>query len=100
MDGSGNLYGANFYSAGDIFELSPNGQGVWTSAVIYSFKGGTKDGGSPNCTPVLDASRNIYSTTEGGGTKGEGTVWKLTPVTTGKKSGNIRGEGSLLVQRG
>jgi uncharacterized repeat protein (TIGR03803 family) len=88
MDQLGNLYGGGTCD-NNVFELSPNGDGGWNSTVIYAFKGG-KDGSGPNSTPVLDKSGSVYGTTTGGGTKGDGTVWKLTPVTTGKKKGTFK----------
>jgi uncharacterized repeat protein (TIGR03803 family) len=84
MDGMGNIYGAQ---VNDVFELSPNGSGGWNSVVIHNFAGGPKDGTVANGTPVLDKAGNLYGTTQSGGTKNLGTVYKLTPVTTGPKKG-------------
>jgi len=93
---SGSPYGLAMDAAGNIFavanqntltEVSPNGNGGWNGTVIHNFSGGAKDGSNPTGTPVLDASGNIYGTTTGGGAKSNGTVYKLTPVTTGKKKG-------------
>jgi uncharacterized repeat protein (TIGR03803 family) len=84
MDAAGNIFG----TAGEtVFELSPNGSGGWNPTVIHTFTGAPKDGSSPNGTPVLDKAGNIYGTTQTGGAKGYGTVYKLTPVTKGKKKG-------------
>jgi uncharacterized repeat protein (TIGR03803 family) len=83
MDAAGHIFGATFTTA---FELSPNGQGGWNPTVIHTFAGGPKDGADPG-TPVLDKAGNVYGTTGYGGTKNYGTVWKLTPVTKGKKKG-------------
>jgi uncharacterized repeat protein (TIGR03803 family) len=79
-DGRGNLYGAavagGTYSAGAIFELSPEANGTWTEKVIYSFTGGS-DGASPYGGVVFDAMGNLYCTPSIGGADGFGTVLEL-----------------------
>jgi len=84
MDAAGNIFGINQQT---IFEVSPNGNGGWHSAVIYTFADASKDGSYPVGTLVLDDAGSLYGTTEYGGKTGSGTVYKLTPVTTGKKKG-------------
>jgi uncharacterized repeat protein (TIGR03803 family) len=84
MDSHGNIYGAG---CNNLFELSPNGSGGWTQTVIHTFAGGTKDGSAPESTPIVDSAGNVYGTTTSGGAKGNGTVYKFSPVTTGKKKG-------------
>jgi uncharacterized repeat protein (TIGR03803 family) len=84
MDAHGNIFGAG---CSNVFELSPNGSGGWTSTVIHAFAGGTKDGSDPESTPVVDSAGNVYGTTTAGGAHGQGTVYKLTPILTGKKKG-------------
>jgi uncharacterized repeat protein (TIGR03803 family) len=84
MDAAGNIFGASYRI---VFELSPNGSGGWNPTVIHTFTGGTKDGYDAFGTPVLDSAGNLYGTTYEGGAHDYGTVWKLTPVTTGKKKG-------------
>jgi len=83
MDGSGNIYGA---TADTVFELSQNG-GVWTAKTLFTFSNATKDGSSPNSILVFDQAGNLYGTTTFGGKSNNGTVYKLTPVTSGKKKG-------------
>ncbi len=84
MDAAGNIFGVS--SGSDVaFELSPNGSGGWTPAVIHNFCG-PKDGCGPSGTLVLDNAGNLYGTTAyGGGGPSLGTVYKLSPVTKGKK---------------
>jgi uncharacterized repeat protein (TIGR03803 family) len=82
-DGSGNIYGA---SATAVFELSPNGSG-WTPKTLFTFANATKDGSGPNSTLVFDKAGNLYGTTTQGGKSNAGTVFKLSPVTSGKKKG-------------
>jgi uncharacterized repeat protein (TIGR03803 family) len=83
VDASGNLYGT---TSGEVFKLSFAG-GVWTRTNLHAFTGSSKDGLFPEGTPAVDGVGNIYGTTYEGGSEGYGTVWKLTPVTTGKKKG-------------
>jgi uncharacterized repeat protein (TIGR03803 family) len=85
-DAGGNLYGTAYgggaYGAGTIFELSPGSSGGWTESVIYTFTGGD-DGGYPIGGVTLDAAGNLYGTTGGGGANGFGTVFELSPSSTG-----------------
>ncbi len=80
VDHSGNLYGATYslgtHSQGNIFELSPSGSG-WTYTDLYNFTGGN-DGGGPIGDLNIDASGNVYGTTQNGGS-GKGVVWELIP---------------------
>jgi uncharacterized repeat protein (TIGR03803 family) len=86
MDGHGNLYGTTFvggaHGAGEVFELSPGGNG-WTETVLYSFSGGL-DGADPFYADViLDAEGNLYGTTAEGGTFNQGVVFKLSSTGSG-----------------
>jgi uncharacterized repeat protein (TIGR03803 family) len=83
MDNSGNLYGTTTLGGsnndGAVYELAPPdvaGQ-PWTETVIHSFNG--TDGTLPAGRLVFDSKGALYGTTDGGGTAGEGTVFKLTP---------------------
>ena len=82
-DASGNLYGATTLGGtnnlGAVFQVSPPAApgNPWTETVIYSFNG--TDGTLPAGRLLLDASGALYGTTDGGGTKSGGTVFKLTP---------------------
>ncbi len=88
IDASGNLYGVDGNE--DVFKLS-FANGVWIPTNIHTFTGGPKDGSDPFAsTPALDSAGNVYGTTQYGGSKGYGTVWKLTPVTSGKKAGTYK----------
>jgi uncharacterized repeat protein (TIGR03803 family) len=83
-DAKGNLYAATAaggtYGAGTVFMLSPTGK----ETILYEFKGQSNgDGTGPHGHLTFDAKGNIYGTTQGGGTNGTGTVYKLSPKTGG-----------------
>jgi len=88
-DVSGNLYGStqfggayssgctpSGYGCGTVFEMALN-DGKWTEKVLHSFNGA--DGANPQGGLVLDASGNLYGTTQQGGAYGYGTVFELLP---------------------
>jgi uncharacterized repeat protein (TIGR03803 family) len=63
-----------------VFELSPPASigGNWTESILWSFGNGT-DGSSPDAGVIMDGNGNLFGTTSGGGTRGSGTVFELTP---------------------
>jgi len=83
MDKNGNLYGTTTLGGVNnlraVYEVSPPtvAGNPWTDAVIFSFNG--TNGTLPAGRLLLDANGALYGTTDGGGTGGEGTVFKLTP---------------------
>jgi uncharacterized repeat protein (TIGR03803 family) len=96
MDSSGNLYGTTYYGGGSkgcggggcgiVFELSPTAGGKWKEHILHRFQG--SDGDGPGFGALaMDASGNLYGTTEGGGTgQGQcgGVVYELSPQANGK----------------
>ena len=80
FDAAGNLYGTTggggIYGAGTAFELTPTAGGGWTEKLLHSFGNGT-DGSYPQASLTIDAARNLYGTTNGGGTYGGGTVFRV-----------------------
>lgn len=62
-------------SNGVVYKLRNQG-GV--PNVLYTFTGGT-DGAAPIGELVQDPNGNLYGVTSGGGTEGQGTVYKLSP---------------------
>ncbi|HEX3432259.1 MAG TPA: choice-of-anchor tandem repeat GloVer-containing protein [Rhizomicrobium sp.] len=110
MDAAGNLYGTSYdggaYQFGAVFRLASDG----TISLIHSFAGGT-DGAYPMAGLLLDASGNLYGTTNNGGSNacqgsGCGTVFKIAPDGTetvlhafGHKSEGRNPEASLIGDR-
>jgi hypothetical protein len=89
IDPSGNLFGIvpfgnRFCACGDVYEMSPNGNGTWTQTILYKFKG-KGDGLWPlGDALVRDSSGNLYGTAlrggnVAGGDQGDGAVFKITP---------------------
>jgi uncharacterized repeat protein (TIGR03803 family) len=74
--GTTTLGGAS--NLGTVFSITKTG----SYNLLYSFKGGSNDGQSPNAGVVFDASGNIFGTTYGGGTDNAGVVFKLPPGGT------------------
>ena len=74
---SGNLFGTTYYGGasgkGTVFELTPAG----VESVLYSFTGGA-DGGYPPTGLLRDSAGNLFGTALGGGTGGQGVVFKVT----------------------
>jgi uncharacterized repeat protein (TIGR03803 family) len=93
MDIAGNLYGTTT-SGGDphcgyagagcgvAFELSPGSGTTWTETVLHTFTG-LGDGGQPEVGLILDASGNLYGTTEAGGDTNFGVVYELSKSSSG-----------------
>ena len=83
---TGKLYGTVLGGQipyGVVFQLSPpKGKNSWSLSVLYNFKG-TPDGDHPTERVVFDGLRNLYSTTQWGGTGtcdgGCGTVFEASP---------------------
>jgi uncharacterized repeat protein (TIGR03803 family) len=77
IDAAGDLYGlteeGGTAGVGVLYELSHNG----TFKLLHSFAGGAQDGCHPFGTPFIDANGNIYGTTFGCGSSGDGTVWQV-----------------------
>src|ERR1700722_3151032 len=87
--GEGNLYGTTFSGGnggfkgnGTVFKLAPDG----TKTTLYSFTGGA-DGGYPGPV-IIDASGNLFGTTQQGGVDGGcnmsgcGVVFEVAPDGT------------------
>src|SRR6202044_903345 len=88
VDSAGNLYGTTYAGGsltacgaagcGVVYEVSPTGQ----ETVLHTFTDyaySPPDGANPYGGVVADADGNLYGTTESGGTKGVGVIFKLSP---------------------
>jgi uncharacterized repeat protein (TIGR03803 family) len=73
----GNLYGTTYEGGtngyGAIFQITTNG----ALTPLYSFTDG-RDGANPFAGLTLAGGGNLYGTTAGGGTSGEGAVFELS----------------------
>jgi len=93
MDAAGNLYGTTRWGGngtlcygggcGTIYKITPEGD----ESIVYNFAGGPNDGREPLDTLAMDASGNLYGTTNlGGGTgcggNGCGSAFKVAPDGT------------------
>lgn len=88
FDAAGNLYGTTSqgaHSGGVVFELSPKTGGAWTEEILHTFKGAfnSGEGAAPLSSLTFDAAGNLYGTTSAGGIGDEGTIFELTPTTSG-----------------
>lgn len=81
FDSNGNLFGTTYsgglYGFGNVFKLTPSGNG-WIETSVYDFQGGS-DGQNPRAGLTIDNSSNLYGATGDGGNGGGGTVFELTP---------------------
>lgn len=81
----GSFYGTTIYGGtgdfcglgcGTIFKVTPSG----TLTTLHSFAGYPTDGSNPLAGMIQATDGNFYGTTIGGGTNGDGTVFKITPA--------------------
>lgn len=86
-DVAGNLYGTTtgggVHSAGTVFELMPKTGSGWSLKLLHSFNDNEVDGITPYTRLVFDSAGNLYGTTNNGGSNNVGTVFQLTPTTSG-----------------
>jgi uncharacterized repeat protein (TIGR03803 family) len=87
LDAQGNLYGTTEYggafSDGIAWEYSA--AGVLSTLVTFS----GPNGSNPEGNLAFDGAGNLYGITNQGGTSGYGTVYKLTPNTSGGTCGGV-----------
>lgn len=89
IDSHGALYGTTASGGsgcgcGIVFKLTPPAAagGAWTETILYSFAGAS-DGAYPESGLVFDSHGALYGTTYQGGPAGLGTVFQLSPPTSG-----------------
>jgi uncharacterized repeat protein (TIGR03803 family) len=84
FDALGDLYGPTYYGGasglGSVFQLTPRHSGEWKESVLHSFAGGSDGEGSLG-NLVFDQAGDLLGTTAGGGTAGDGVIFKLAPVS-------------------
>ena len=89
IDRLGDLAGTTAYGGGRaggiVFALRPPGitRGDWEYKVLYRFGKITNDGYNPEAGVTLAGGNALYGTTVGGGSNGNGTVYKLTRTGSG-----------------
>src|SRR6266852_2330964 len=86
FDNAGNLFGTTRNS---VFELSPNSEGGWTLATLYTFSK-TAGGLGVNGSLIFDTRGSLYGTTSAGGYSsackvivGCGVIFRLSPSASG-----------------
>jgi uncharacterized repeat protein (TIGR03803 family) len=87
FDANGNLYGTTIgggaHGGGTVFKLSPASSGLWPVTILHTF-GSDPDGSrQPTYGMSFDANGNLYGVTLQGGPKDGGTVFGLTPASSG-----------------
>ncbi|MGO9562003.1 MAG: choice-of-anchor tandem repeat GloVer-containing protein [Candidatus Korobacteraceae bacterium] len=65
---------------GTVFKITPTG--TFTQLYVFCSQTGCLDGYWPVGGLVLASDGNFYGTTQGGGTHGDGTVYRITPAGT------------------
>jgi uncharacterized repeat protein (TIGR03803 family) len=78
LDAAGNVYLTSKQALGNgaVFEVTSS-DGGWQLNVLHAFSG--SDGSWPTDSVVLDASGNVYGTTNVGGDGNWGVVWEIMP---------------------
>ena len=92
---TGNLYGVTtdggsggcqYPGCGTVFQLTPAGD----ESVLHTFSG--PDGSAPGVQDVFrDTEGNLFGTTSGGGSRGFGTVFRISPAGAEKVLYSFRG---------
>ena len=96
LDSSGTIFGITESGGGTgfggvLFRLDPPAFGgtLWNETILHRFGAGT-DGKGPTGALVADSGGNIYGTTNGGGTNGDGTVWEYIPPANQPPNGGYQ----------
>ncbi len=82
LGSDGNFYGTTigYSGGGTVFKVTPGG--ALTTLYTFCALQGCTDGSGPMGPPIEGTDGNFYGTTSGGGTSGNGVVYKLTPSGT------------------
>jgi uncharacterized repeat protein (TIGR03803 family) len=80
LDSSGDIFGTGETGNGAVFALI-NNSGNYKESVLTFFRSTCgPTGGYPEGILVMDSSGNLYGTTYGGGTSGNGTVFSVSHI--------------------
>ncbi len=86
FNSTGHLFGTTVAGGssnlGAVYELTYSPGVGWVNTVLYSFQNGS-DGSDPFGGLLVDASGNLYGTTDEGGSGGGGIVYELSPSGNG-----------------
>ncbi len=69
---------------GVAFRVAPTLAGGWTWTILHRFGLGGGDGSSPHSRLIADRQGALYGTTYVGGSRNQGTVFRLTPPAAGQ----------------
>jgi uncharacterized repeat protein (TIGR03803 family) len=78
-------FGGNASGYGTAYSLKPPtaAGSAWTYKQIYVFGQGSALPNTPHSGFIRDGAGNLYGTSAGGGARGGGTLYKLSPPTSG-----------------
>jgi uncharacterized repeat protein (TIGR03803 family) len=97
-DSNGDLWGTTAsggsFGIGTVFKVSKSG--AFTSLVQFTGSTGAFPGANPNSNLLLASDGNFYGTTNGGGTGGLGTVFRVTPDGTFTSLVSFTGSGGAF----
>lgn len=87
VDSKGNLYGVT--NTGTVFQLLPRSGGGWEHKALHSLGSAPDDETQPRAGLILDGNGNLFGTTANGGKHGKGTVYELSPASSGNWSEKV-----------
>jgi len=88
FDPAGHLFGTTLFGGsgfqGTVFELIQTASGKWGEKIVHNFAADGTDGERPYSGVTIDATGNLYGTTNNGGAASLlGTVYELSPGAGG-----------------
>lgn len=78
----GTTQGDGASSFGNVYSVNPH-VGTSSLSTVYTFSGGSSDGGIPGGGVISDVSGNLFGTTTTGGANAYGDVFELAKTNTG-----------------
>lgn len=85
IDPAGQIFGETYqggaHGLGTVFKLTPPPVGgtAWTLTTLHDFAGGSGDGANGRYDVVRASNGYLYGCTDGGGTHGQGVIYRITP---------------------